>query len=54
MTYPDGDTTTTITGTAEAADGSILLTWKELDYIREGRPASAPNSGSVRVGQTPD
>jgi hypothetical protein len=39
MTYPDrdGDTVTSITGTAEDDDGSVRLTWKELAYIREGR-----------------
>jgi sRNA-binding protein len=37
MTYPDGNTATTITGTAEDASGNVRLTWKELTYIREGR-----------------
>jgi hypothetical protein len=37
MTYPDGDTVTTISGTAEAVDGSVQLAWKELAYVREGR-----------------
>jgi len=36
MIYPDGDTVTTISGTAEAVDGSVRLTWKERAYIREG------------------
>jgi hypothetical protein len=37
MTYPDGDTVTSITGTAEdASDGSIRLGWKELSYTRRG------------------
>ena len=37
MTYPDWDTATSITGTAEdGTDGSVRLTWKELAYIREG------------------
>ena len=37
MTYPDGDTATRITGTAEDTDGGVRLTWKEVVYIREGR-----------------
>jgi hypothetical protein len=37
MTYPDGDTTTEIAGTAEDADSSVRLTWQEVAYIREGR-----------------
>jgi hypothetical protein len=36
MTYPDGDTATSITGTAKDAAGSIGLTWKELEFIRRG------------------
>jgi hypothetical protein len=37
MTYPDGDTVTTVSGTAEPVDGSVQLTWKELAFVREGR-----------------
>lgn len=36
MTYPDGDTTTKITGTAEDADGRVRLIWQEVAYIRKG------------------
>jgi hypothetical protein len=38
MTYPDRDTTTRISGTADdGPSGSIRLTWKELEYVHEGR-----------------
>ncbi len=36
MTYPDGDTTTKITGTAEDAEGRVRLVWQEVAYMRKG------------------
>jgi hypothetical protein len=38
MIYPDEDTVTSVTGTAEdEADGGVQLTWKEHDYVTRGR-----------------
>lgn len=37
MTYPDENTVTSITGTAEdEADGGVRLTWKEHEYVTRG------------------
>jgi len=38
MTYPDENTVTSVTGTAEdEADGGVRLTWKEHEYVTRGR-----------------
>jgi hypothetical protein len=37
MTYPDGDTVTSVTGTVEADADGARLTWKEQEYTRPGR-----------------
>jgi hypothetical protein len=50
MTYPDGDTVTTVSGTAEAVDGSVRLTWKELAYVRKGsRPIDFNGSYAATI-----
>jgi len=38
MIYPNEDTVTNVTGTAEdEADGGVRLTWKEHEYVKRGR-----------------
>jgi len=37
MTYPDGDTVTSVTGTVEAEGSGARLTWNEQEYVRRGR-----------------
>jgi hypothetical protein len=36
MTYPDGDTTTRVTGTAEGEADGVRLTWNEHEYVIPG------------------
>lgn len=36
MTYPDGDTITSIAGSTENADDGIRITWRELSVTRQG------------------
>jgi hypothetical protein len=55
MTYPDWDTVTNVTGTAEVVDGSVRLTWKELAYIREGHRIDFNGSYAATItGDTMD
>ena len=56
MTYPDADTVSTVSGTAEPVDGSVQLTWKELAFVREGRrPVDLNGSYAATVsGNTMD
>jgi hypothetical protein len=37
MTYPDGNTTTSVTGTAEDEADGVRLTWAEHKYVTPGR-----------------